>query len=129
VTEDIAIEYIRLRLTDSADLVLSSAKDRDRAREHPQWLTAAMPEVHMHGKQWYLVKCDCVAKNDVMDLEKDNGKTLHTGVLSEFKEQNSTDTIDYTAMKVVWLSKKQSGKRVGSLVIWMKQLAAVEHLL
>jgi hypothetical protein len=75
------------------------------------------------------VKCDCVAKNDVMDLEKDNGKTLHTGVLSEFKEQNSTDTIDYTAMKVVWLSKKQSGKRVGSLVIWMKQLAAVEHLL
>jgi hypothetical protein len=36
-----------------------------------------------------------------MDLEKDDGKTLRIGVLSEFKEQNSTDTIDYTAMKVV----------------------------
>jgi hypothetical protein len=75
------------------------------------------------------VKCDCVAKNNVIDLERDDGKTLRTGVLSEFKEQNSTDTVDYIAMKVAWLSKKQSGKRVGSLVIWMKQLAATEHLL
>jgi hypothetical protein len=47
------------------------------------------------------VKYDCVTKNSVMDLEKDDGKTLRIGVLSEFKEQNSTDTIDYTAMKVV----------------------------
>jgi hypothetical protein len=36
VTEDSAIEYIRLRPTDSTDLVFLSAKDRDRAREHPQ---------------------------------------------------------------------------------------------
>jgi hypothetical protein len=51
VTEDIVIEYIRLRPTDSADLVFSSAKDRDRAREHPRWLTAAMPEARMRGEQ------------------------------------------------------------------------------
>jgi hypothetical protein len=36
VTEDIAIEYIRLRPTDSTDLVFASAKDRDRVREHPR---------------------------------------------------------------------------------------------
>jgi hypothetical protein len=30
-TEDVTIEYIRLRPTDSADLVFSSEKDRDRA--------------------------------------------------------------------------------------------------
>jgi hypothetical protein len=75
------------------------------------------------------VKCDCVAKNNVIDLERDDGKTLRTGVLSEFKEQNGTDTVDCTAMKVAWLSKKQSGKRVRSLIIWMKQLATTEHLL
>jgi hypothetical protein len=34
VIEDIAIEYIRLRPTDSADLVFALAKDRDRVREH-----------------------------------------------------------------------------------------------
>ena len=63
------------------------------------------------------MKCDCVAKNAVIDLDKDDGKTLRLGVLSEFKEQNSTNTIDYTAMKVVWLSKRQLEKRVRSLVI------------
>jgi hypothetical protein len=35
-----------------------------------------------------------------MDLEKNDGKTLREGILSEFKEQNSTDTIDCTVMKV-----------------------------
>jgi hypothetical protein len=49
-TEDIAIEYIRLRLTDSADLVFSSREDRDRVRKHSRWLTAAMPEVRMRSK-------------------------------------------------------------------------------
>ena len=63
------------------------------------------------------MKCDCIAKNAVIDLDKDDGKTLRLGVLSEFKEQNSTNTIDYTAMKVVWLSKRQLEKRVRSLVI------------
>jgi hypothetical protein len=46
------------------------------------------------------VKCDCITKNDVMDLKKNDGKTLREGILSEFKEQNSTDTIDYIAMRV-----------------------------
>jgi hypothetical protein len=32
-------------------------------------------------------------------------------------------------MKVAWLSKRQSEKRVGSLVIWLKTPAAAEHLL
>jgi hypothetical protein len=128
-TEHIAIEYIRLRPTDSADLVFSSVKDRDLAREHPRWLTTVMPEARMRGEQWYPVKCDCVAKNAVMDLDKDDNRTLRPGLLSEFKEQNSTDTIDCTAMKVAWLSKRQSEKRVGSLVIWLKQPAAADHLL
>jgi hypothetical protein len=46
------------------------------------------------------VKCDYVAKNDVIDLKKNDGKTLRKGILSEFKEQNSTDTIDCIVMKV-----------------------------
>jgi hypothetical protein len=33
-TEYIAIEYIRLRLTDSVDLVFLLVKDRDLVREH-----------------------------------------------------------------------------------------------
>jgi hypothetical protein len=51
VTENITIEYICLRPTDSADLVFALARDRDRAREHPRWLTAVMPEARMRDKQ------------------------------------------------------------------------------
>jgi hypothetical protein len=58
VTEHIAIEYIQLRPRDSADLVFSSVKDRDWAREHSRWLTTVMPEARMRGEQWYPVKCD-----------------------------------------------------------------------
>ena len=64
-----------------------------------------------------------------MDLEEDDSKTLRLGLLLESKEQNSTYTIDCTAMEVTWLSKRQHGKRVGSLVVWLRQLAAAEHLI
>jgi hypothetical protein len=64
-----------------------------------------------------------------MDLGKDDKRTLPRGLLSEFKEQNSTNTIYCTAMKITWLSKRQSEKRVRPLVIWLEQPAAADHLL
>jgi hypothetical protein len=64
-----------------------------------------------------------------MDLDKDDNRTLRSGLLSDFKEQNSTNGIDFTAMKATWLSRRHPEKRVGSLVIWLKHLAAAEHLL
>jgi hypothetical protein len=35
-----------------------------------------------------------------MDPDKDDNRILRPGLLSEFKEQNSTDIIDCTVMKV-----------------------------
>jgi hypothetical protein len=128
-TEDIIIEYFRLRPTDSTDLVFSSRENRNRARKHSRWLTSAILEARIHGEQWYLVKCNYVAKNDVIDLEKNDGKTLRVGILSEFKKQNSTDTIDCIVTKAIKLSKRYSEKRVGSLMIWLKLPVAAEHLL
>jgi hypothetical protein len=46
------------------------------------------------------VKYDYVAKNDVIDLKKNDSKILRDRVLLEFKEQNSTNTIDYIVIKV-----------------------------
>lgn len=71
----------------------------------------------MRGSQWYPVKCDRVAKNAVMDPSKDDGRTLRSAVLTEFKEQNSTSDVDCTAMKANWLSKSYLKKRVGSFMI------------
>jgi hypothetical protein len=129
VTEEIKIRCIRLRQTDSADLVFSSVENRDRAREHPRWLTLATPEARMRGEQRHPVNYDTVTNDVVMDLEKDDSKTLRPGLLSEFNERNSTDAIDCTARKATWLSKRQQGKKIESLVIWLKQPAAAEHLM
>jgi hypothetical protein len=49
-TEHIAIKYIRLRLTDSADLVFLLVKDRDLVREHLRWLTTIMPEARIRSE-------------------------------------------------------------------------------
>jgi hypothetical protein len=48
--EHIAIKYIRLRLTDSVDLVFSSVKDRDLVREHLRWLTTAISEARIRSE-------------------------------------------------------------------------------
>jgi len=129
VTEGIAIQCIRLRQTDRVNLVFASEEDKDKARMHPRWLTTAMPEARMRGEQWFPVKCDGVAKNAVMDPDKDDGRTLRDAVLAEFKDQYSTKGVDCTAMKVNWLSKSYLKKRVGSLVIWLRNKAAADHLL
>lgn len=52
VIEGIAIQCIRLRQTDSMDLVFASEKDEDKARMYHRWLTTAMPEARMRGEQW-----------------------------------------------------------------------------
>jgi hypothetical protein len=49
-TEHIAIKYIRLRPTDSVDLVFSLVKDRDLVREHPRWLTTIIPEARIRSE-------------------------------------------------------------------------------
>jgi hypothetical protein len=63
------------------------------------------------------VKCDCVPKDAVVELQKDGSNTPRPGPLSEFEEQNSTDTIDCTAMNAIWLCMRQQEKRGGSLVV------------
>jgi hypothetical protein len=48
--EHITIKYIRLRPTDSVDLVFSLVKDRDLVREHLRWLTTIMPEARIRSE-------------------------------------------------------------------------------
>jgi hypothetical protein len=83
----------------------------------------------LEGEQWYPVNCDGVAKNVVMDPDKDVGRTLRAAALTDFKEQNSIKDVECTAMKSGWLSKSHLKKWVGSLVIWLRHKAAADHLL
>ncbi|KAK4976539.1 hypothetical protein LTR28_008070 [Elasticomyces elasticus] len=64
-----------------------------------------------------------------MDIEANDGRTLRKELLEEFKEQYGTGDVDCTAMKVSWLSRRSLQKKVGSLVIWLRNKMTVDHLL
>ena len=64
-----------------------------------------------------------------MDRTADDGKTLQQTLCHEFSKENTAEGIDFTAMKVHWLSKIDSAKKVGSLVIWLKNKLAADYLL
>jgi hypothetical protein len=63
------------------------------------------------------VKYDCVPKDTLVELQKDDSNTLRPGLLSEFEEQNNTDNIDFSAIKAISLCMRQQRKRGGSLVV------------
>jgi hypothetical protein len=52
-----------------------------------------------------------------MDRAADDGKTLRQTLCHEFSKENTAEGIDFTAMKVHWLSKIDAAKKVRSLVI------------
>lgn len=83
----------------------------------------------MKGEEWFLVKCDMVAKLAVMDRAADDGKTLRQTLCQEFAKENTAEEIDFTAMKVHWLSKIDVAKKVRSLVIWLKNKLTADYLL
>jgi hypothetical protein len=83
----------------------------------------------VRGEEWYLIKCDIVVKQMVMDREAGDGKTLKKDVCQAFTKDNARDGYDFTVIKVYWLSKADLTKKVGLLVIWLKSKLAAEHLL
>jgi hypothetical protein len=70
-----------------------------------------------------------VAKLAVMDRAANDGKTLRQTLCQEFGKENTAEGIDFAATKVHWLSKIDVAKKVGSLVIWLKNKLAADYLL
>ncbi|KAI9690188.1 MAG: hypothetical protein M1822_009149 [Bathelium mastoideum] len=99
------------------------------AREHAEWVTFAMPGAKVKSEEWYPVKCDMVVKRVVLDETVDGGRTLRKEVCTEFAQDNGSGSMDCTAMKASWLSKIDPLKKTGSLVIWLKNKLAADHLL
>jgi hypothetical protein len=88
-----------------------------------------MPGTRIKGEEWYPIKCDMVAKQAVIDEKALDDKTLKTTVCQDFGKDNGMEGHDFTAMKVHWLSKPDVTKKVGSLVIWLKNKLAADYLL
>ena len=63
------------------------------------------------------MKFDSVVKQCVLDQEVNDGRTLNKGFAKDFKADNSYETAAYIAIKATWLSKVDSKKKVGSIVV------------
>jgi hypothetical protein len=129
VTEGLKIEFLRPGPGERIEVVFKDKEQAEKARKHTQWVTGQMPGTRVKAEEWYPVKCDMVAKQAVMDERAPDDKTLMTTVCEDFGKDNAVEGQDFTAMKVHWLSKADITKKVGSLVIWLKNKLAADHLL
>ena len=76
-----------------------------------------MPGTRVKDKEWFLVKCDMVVKQAVINSKAGDGKTLKKDVCQAFINDNAKDGHNFTAMKANWLSRPDLAKKVGSLKI------------
>ena len=129
VLEGVWIECLRPLPGDRINVVFRTEEEARKAREHRQWVTTAMPTARVKGEPWYPIKCDMVAKEAVCKAGEGDKVTLKTEICERFKDDNSEGGLDCTAYQARWLSKPNSQKRTGSLVIWLKNKLSAEHLL
>lgn len=127
--EGVKIRCLRQLSGDNINVVFQTEGEAKKAREDPGWLMVAMPEASVKSETWFPIKCDMVAKSMVIDPSIDGGRTLRKEVCAEFAVDNRSNGIDFTAMKARWLSKADRWKKTGSLVIWLKNRDAADHLL
>jgi hypothetical protein len=128
-TEGLKIQFLRPGPGERINVVFQEKEQAEKARKFTGWATSQLPGTRVKGEEWFPVKCDMVAKLAVMDRTADDGKTLRQTLCHEFSKENTAEGIDFTAMKVHWLSKIDVAKKVGSLVIWLKNKLATDYLL
>jgi hypothetical protein len=128
-TAGLKIECLRPGPGDRIEVVFATKAQADKARKHSRWVTSQMPGTRIQGDEWYPVKCDLVAKQAVLEGTAKDGISLRQDVCKDFQAQNSVKGIDCAAMKARWISRADSVKKTGSLVIWLKHKTAASHLL
>ena len=128
-TAGLKIKCLRPGPGDRIEVVFTTKAQADKVRKHSRWVTSQMPGTRIQGDEWYPLKCDLVAKQAVLDSTAQDKATLKQEVCRDFEAQNSIEGIDCTAMKARWISKTDSVKKTGSLVIWLKHKAAASYLL
>jgi len=129
VTEGLTVKCLRPGPGDRIEVVFENKEEASKAKTHTRWLTSGMPGARVAGEQWYPVKCDNVVKQCVLDEELNDGKTLKKDFLREFRADNKCEAAECTAMKATWLSRVDVTKKVGSLVVWLKNKVDADYLL
>lgn len=129
VTKGCKILFLRPGPGERIEAIFENKTQAERARKHTQWATGQLPGSRVQGEKWYPVKCDMVMKQEVLDKSVADNKTLRPTVCQNFSKDNAAEGLDFTATKVHWLSKADYKKKVGSLVIWLRNRSAAEYLI
>jgi hypothetical protein len=129
VTEKLTIKSLRPGPGDRIDVVFADKDEANKAKQHTRWLTSSLAGARVKSEQWYPVKFDSVVKQRVLDQDVNDGKTLNKDFAKDFKADNSCETAECTVMKATWLSKVDAKKKVGSMVVWLKNRVDAEFLL
>ena len=129
VTEGLTVRCLRPGPGDRIEVVFENKEEASKAKTHTRWLTSGMPGARVAGEQWYPVKCDNVVKQCVLDEGLNDGKTLKKDFLQEFRADNKCEAAECTAMKATWLSRVDVTKKVGSLVVWLRNKVDADYLL
>ena len=129
VTEKLTIKSLRPGPGDRIDVVFADKDEANKAKQHTRWLTSSLTGARVKGEQWYPVKFDSVVKQYVLDQVVNDGQTLNKDFAKDFKADNSCETAECTVMKATWLSKVDSKKKGGSMVVWLKNRVDAEYLL
>lgn len=129
VTERLTIKSLRPGPGDRIDVVFAGNDEANKAKQHTRWLTSSLAGARVKGEQWYPAKFDSVVKQCVLDQDVNDGKTLNKDFAKDFKADNSCETAECTVMKDTWLSKVDAKKKVGSMVVWLKNRVDADYLL
>ena len=128
-TKGCQIKCLRPLAGERVGVVFETEEDAERARKHVRWHQTAMPGARIQSEKWYLVKFDGVAKQAVLDNEINDDKTLNKDICNDFQAQNRTPDMDCTAHMARWISKPNTLKKTGSLVLWLKHQLSAEKLI
>jgi hypothetical protein len=128
-TEKLTIKSLLPGPGDRIDIVFADRDEANKAKQHTRWLTSSLTGARVKGEQLYPVKFDSVVTQCVPDQDLNDGKTLNKDFAKDSKADNGCETAECTVMKATWLSKVGAKKKVGSMVVWLKNRVDAEYLL
>ena len=126
VTEGLKIVMLRPGPADRLDVIFETADQADKARQHRNWATSSIPGSRIQPAEWGAIKLSGVPKSSVL---REDGKTIVESFAEAFQKDNTTDGMDATVMQSRWLSRPDPIRKLGSLVIWLRNKGTAERLL
>ena len=126
VTEGLQIAMLRPGHGDRIDVIFETAEQADKARQHRNWATSTIPGSRIQPAEWGAIKLDGVPKTGAL---QEDGKTIIDSFAETFQKDNTTEGVDATVMQARWLSRPDPVRKLGSLVIWLRNKGAAERLL